>query len=55
MALHLGCTMLSVEGLRESRTEEGTPYAVGVHDWGLLRAGERRDCSGQALETESPE
>ena len=30
------------------RTEEGTPYAVGVHvDGGLLGAGERRDCSGQ--------
>ena len=45
-----------VEGLRENRTKEGTPYAVGVHvDWGLLGAGERRDCSGQALETEGPE
>ena len=41
------------KGSRENRTEEGTPYAVGVRvDWGLLRAGERRDCSGQALEAE---
>ena len=27
----------SVEGLRENRSEEGTPYAVGVHvDWGVV-------------------
>ena len=32
--------MPSVEGLREKRTEEGTPYVVG------LGAGERSDCSG---------
>ena len=26
-----------VEGLRETRTEEGTPYSVGVHvDWGVV-------------------
>ena len=44
------------KGSRENRTEEGTPYAVGVRvDWGLLRAGERRDCSGQALEAEGSE
>ena len=49
------CMMPSVEGLRDSRTEEGIPYVVGVHvDWGV-RAGERRDCSGQALEAEGPE
>ena len=41
--------MSTVEGLRENRTEEGTPYVVG------LGAGERRDCSGQALETEGCE
>ena len=47
--------MPSVEGLRENRTEEGTPYVVGDHvDWGV-RAGERRDCSRQALEAEGPE
>ena len=41
--------MPSVEGLRENRTDEG------VHvDWGV-GAGERRDCSGQALEAEGPE
>ena len=45
----MGCMMPSVEGQRENRTEEGTPYVVG------LRAGERRDCSGQALETEGSE
>ena len=41
--------MPSVESLRENRTEEGTPYVVG------LGAGERSDCSGQALETEGSE
>ena len=30
-APHMGCMMPSVEGLRENRSEEGTPYAVGVH------------------------
>ena len=49
------CMMPAVEGLRENRTEEGTPYVVGDHvDWGV-RAGERRDCSRQALEAEGPE
>ena len=34
--------MPSVEGLRENRTEEATPYVAGVHvDWGV-RAGEKR-------------
>ena len=41
----MGCMMPSVEGLRENWTEEGTG----------LGAGERRDCSGQALETEGSE
>ena len=57
MAFHLGCMMPSVEGLREKRIEEGTPFVVGM-EWGLLKAGksgERRDCSGQALEAEGPE
>ena len=31
----MGCMMSTVEGLRENRTEEGTPYVVG------LGAGER--------------
>ena len=36
------CMMPSVEGLRENRTEEATPYVAGVHvDWGV-RAGEKR-------------
>ena len=48
-APHIGCMMPSVEGLRENRTEQGTPYVVG------LGAGEKRDCSGQALETEGSE
>ena len=43
--------MPSVEGLRENRIEEVIPYAVGIHV-GLLRAGKRQDCSGQALEAE---
>ena len=30
-APHLGCMIPSVQGLREKRTEEGTPYVVGVH------------------------
>ena len=39
-APHMGCMMSSVEGLRENRTEEGTPYAVGVHvDWGGQKVG----------------
>ena len=48
--------------LFKSHTETGTPYAVGVHVdeagrgfeflGGLLRAGERIDCSRQALEAE---
>ena len=26
-----------VQGLRENRTEEGTPYVVGVHvEWGVV-------------------
>ena len=45
--------MLSVEGLREKRTEEGSPYVVAVHvDWGI-RAGEREKL--QRVEAEGPE
>ena len=40
--------MPSVEGLRENRTEK-KKNVVG------LGAGERSDCSGQALETEGSE
>ena len=29
--------MRSVQGLRENRTEEGTPHVVGVHvEWGVV-------------------
>ena len=27
----MGCMMPFVQGLRENRTEEGTPHVVGVH------------------------
>ena len=53
----------TLESRKENRCEEGIPYAVGVHVDAagtavpegfellgrLLRAGERTDCSGQAL------
>ena len=39
--------MPSVQGLRESRTEEGSPHVVGIHvEWGVV--------DGQALEVEGP-
>ena len=44
----------SVEGLRENRAEEGTPYAVGVHvDWCGKRW--RWKVSEQALEADDLE
>ena len=39
----MGCMMPAVEVLRENRTEEGTPYVVGVHVFGLGVVGGRRE------------
>ena len=41
-ASHMGCMILSIEGLGKNRTEEGIPYVVGIHvDWGIF---EGRKC-----------
>ena len=49
------CIMPSVEGLRENRTEKKKKKKKKKKNVVGLGAGERSDCSEQALETEGSE